>query len=102
MLSFFVRLASKRSMSLRRWYGGGALARKFALYCWPGDGLTYPFGSGNRFSRAAPVGSIMFFGMTFPANGDPVCGFRIGMICPAAFRVFEKSPSRSAFVGSFA
>src|SRR5215472_16485396 len=74
---------------------------KFAVYCWPGDGFTYPFGSGSRLRIACPVGSIMFFGTILPGNGDPVCGFRIGMICPAALRVLEKSPSRSAAVGMF-
>src|SRR5690348_12134316 len=102
MLSFLVRVASKRSISLRRVYGGVALARKLARYCWPGDGLRYPLGSGRRLSSADPVGSIALFGMTFPGNGVPVCGFRMQMIWRAAFLVLEKSPLRSAWVGSFA
>ena len=59
MLSFVVRLASKRSISLRRVYGGVALARKLALYCCPGDGLTYPLGKGSRLRIADPVGRSM-------------------------------------------
>src|SRR5215475_57403 len=102
MLSLLVRLASKRSMSLRRVYGGVALARKLALYCWPGDGLTYPFGFGSRLSNAWPVGSIMLLGTMLPGKGAPVCGLRMGMIWPAGLRVFEKSPPRSASVGSLA
>src|SRR5262249_51800196 len=91
---------SKRSMSLRRSYDGVELARKLALYCCPGEGLTYPFGRGSRLRIAAPVGSIMFLGTMLTGKGAPVCGFRMGMIWPAAFFVFEKSPSRSAAVGS--
>src|SRR5262249_31802870 len=71
-----------------------------ALYCWPGAGLVYPFGSGSKFRIAAPVGSIMFFGTILPGNGVAVCGFRIGMTWPAALRVLEKSPPRSAAGGS--
>src|SRR5258708_39864748 len=74
---------------------------KFAMYCCPGEGLTYPFGRGRRLRIADPVGSIIFFGTIFPGNGAPVCGFRIGMIAPAVLRVFEKPPLRSASVGTF-
>src|ERR1041385_2982199 len=99
MFSLPVILESKRSMSLRRLYAGVALARKLALYCWPGEGLTYPLGSGSRLRIAAPVGSMTFLGTILPGKGEPVCGFRIGMTCPAVLRVFEKSPPRSAAVG---
>src|SRR5215471_7911097 len=100
MFNLLVILESKRSMSLRRLYGGVALARKLALYCWPGEGLTYPFGNGSKFRIAAPVGSIISLGTMLFGNCTPFCGFKIGMTCPAEFLVLEKSPPRSAAVGS--
>src|ERR1051326_906901 len=75
---------------------------KFDVYCWPGEGFTYPLGIGRRLRIAEPVGSKLLFGTIFPWKGAPVAGFKMGMTCPAALRVLEKSPLRSAAVGRFA
>src|SRR5882724_7211203 len=78
------------------------LAMKLAVYCWPGAGFTYPLGSGNKPRIAFPVGSIKDCGIRLLGNCTRVAGSRMGMTVPAEFRVFEKSPFRSASVGMLA
>src|SRR2546426_5426941 len=78
------------------------LATKFDVDCCPGAGLTYPFAIGNRLKIPFPTGSIIDCGILFPGYCARVAGSIIGMTAPAEFRVFEKSPLRSAAVGMLA
>src|SRR5689334_16187952 len=100
-------------MRFDRWREGFSEEIKFDVNCCPGAGLTYPFGSGNKFRNAWPVGSILGPGIRLPGKhpGPPTLvharpcavskGSAIGITAPRESRDCEKSPFRSSSVGSF-